>query len=175
MIIPPGEEEFPEASDFVIDRPFYFTIQHRPTDTILFLGRMMEIGKPANSPDDINVTMAKPSPIRRLYDLQGRALRQAPAKGVYIQEGKKHLKWTENWPLVFAKQNLKQDNAIIKLEDKKLAQLKTGSLHLAEKYGERGTPSREDFEAKAKAWYHAELWCDERKRQKLTWHQLGEL
>lgn len=92
MIVPPGEEEFPEASDFVIDRPFYFTIQHRPTDTILFLGRMMEIGKPANSPDGINVTMAKPSPMQRLYDLQGRALRQAPAKGVFIQDGKKHLK-----------------------------------------------------------------------------------
>ena len=30
------------------------------------------------------------------------------------------------------------------------------------------------FEAKAKAWYYAELLRDERKRQKLTQQQLGE-
>ena len=55
MVIPPGgEEEFPDASDFVIDRPFYFTIQHRPTNTILFVGRMMEIGKPTLPPDSID-------------------------------------------------------------------------------------------------------------------------
>ena len=55
-----------------------------------------------------------------------------------------------------------------------LAGLKTGSQHLAETYGEKGTPSREEFEAKAKAWYYAELLRDERKRQKLTQQQLGE-
>ena len=45
---------------------------------------------------------------------------------------------------------------MIKLDEKKLAGLKTGSQHLAETYGEKGTPSREEFEAKAKAWYYAE-------------------
>ena len=55
-----------------------------------------------------------------------------------------------------------------------LARLKTGSQHLAETYGEKGTPRREEFEAKAKAWYYAELLRDERKRQKLTQQQLGE-
>ena len=55
-----------------------------------------------------------------------------------------------------------------------LARLKTGSQHLTETYGEKGTPSREEFEAKAKAWYYAELLRDERKRQKLTQQQLGE-
>ena len=63
---------------------------------------------------------------------------------------------------------------MIKLDEKKLARLKTGSQHLAEKYGEKGTPSREEFEAKARAWYYAELLRDERKRQKLTQQQLGE-
>ena len=58
--------------------------------------------------------------------------------------------------------------------EKKLAELKTGSQHLTEKYGEKGTPSREEFEAKAKAWYFAEILRDERKRQKLTQQQLGE-
>ena len=63
---------------------------------------------------------------------------------------------------------------MIKIDEKKLAALKTGSQHLAEKYGERGTPAREEFEAKAKAWYFAEILRDERKRQKLTQQQLGE-
>ena len=52
--------------------------------------------------------------------------------------------------------------------------MKTGSDHLDEKYGVRGTPSREEFEAKAKAWYFAELLRDERKRQKMTQQQLGD-
>ena len=63
---------------------------------------------------------------------------------------------------------------MIKIDEKKLAALKTGSQHLTEKYGERGTPKREEFEAKARAWYFAEILRDERKRQKLTQQQLGE-
>ncbi len=63
---------------------------------------------------------------------------------------------------------------MIKIDEKKLAALKTGSQHLAEKYGDRGTPAREEFEAKARAWYFAEILRDERKRQKLTQQQLGE-
>jgi DNA-binding XRE family transcriptional regulator len=63
---------------------------------------------------------------------------------------------------------------MIKLDEKKLAKLNNGSKHLTEKYGEKGSPSREEFEAKTKAWYYAELLRDERKRQKLTQQQLGE-
>ncbi len=63
---------------------------------------------------------------------------------------------------------------MIKLDEKKLAKLNNGSKHLTEKYGDKGSPSREEFEAKAKAWYYAELLRDERKRQKLTQQQLGE-
>ena len=62
-----------------------------------------------------------------------------------------------------------------KLDEKKLAKLMTGSQHLDEKYGKKGSPSRKEFEAKAKAWYYAELLRDERKRQKLTQQQLGDL
>ena len=57
---------------------------------------------------------------------------------------------------------------------KKLAQLKTGSQHLDEKYGPVGSPQRKEFQAKAEAWYYAELLRDERKRQKLTQQELGE-
>ena len=42
---------------------------------------------------------------------------------------------------------------MIKLDEKKLAQLKTGSQHFDEKYGPAGSPSRVEFEAKAKAWF----------------------
>ena len=63
---------------------------------------------------------------------------------------------------------------MIKLDERKVSRLKTGSQHFAEKYGEKGTPSREEFEAKAKAWYYAELLRDERKRQKLTQQQLSK-
>ncbi len=63
---------------------------------------------------------------------------------------------------------------MIKLDEKKLAHLKTGTQHLAEKYGEKDTPNREEFDARAKAWYFAELLRNERKRQKLTQQQLGE-
>lgn len=66
------------------------------------------------------------------------------------------------------------DEFYASLDEKKLAELKTGSQHLAEQYGEKGTPSREEFEAKAKAWYYAEILREERKRQKLTQQQLGE-
>ena len=67
-----------------------------------------------------------------------------------------------------------EDKKMVKLDEKKLAQLKTGSHHLEEKYGPVGSPSRVEFEAKAKAWYYAELLREERKRQKLTQQQLGE-
>ena len=63
---------------------------------------------------------------------------------------------------------------MIKLDEQKLAQLKTGSQQLDEKYGPAGSYSRVEFEAKAKAWYYAELLRDERKRQKLTQQELGE-
>ena len=45
---------------------------------------------------------------------------------------------------------------------------------LTEKYGPVGSPSRKEFQAKAEAWYYAELLRDERKRQKLTQQELGE-
>ena len=46
---------------------------------------------------------------------------------------------------------------------------------LTEKYGEEGSASRSEFEAKVKAWYYAELLKDERKRQKLTQQELADM
>ena len=45
---------------------------------------------------------------------------------------------------------------MIQFDEKKLAQLKTGSQHLDEKYGPVGSPQRKEFQAKAEAWYYAE-------------------
>lgn len=59
------------------------------------------------------------------------------------------------------------------LDEKKLAKLTTGSDHLNNKYGEKGTLSREEFEAKSKAWYYASILREERKRQHLTQQELG--
>ena len=63
---------------------------------------------------------------------------------------------------------------MIKLDGKKLAKLTTGSRHLDEQYGPVGSASRKEFQAKAEAWYYAEILKEERKRQKLTQQQLGE-
>lgn len=70
--------------------------------------------------------------------------------------------------------NIQEDKKMIKFDEKKLSQLKTGSQHFEEKYGRTGSPSRVEFEARARAWYLAELLRDERKRQKLTQQQLGD-
>ena len=62
---------------------------------------------------------------------------------------------------------------MIKLDESKLAKLTTSSAHLDEKYGSEGSPRRKEFEAKAEAWYYAELLRDERKRQKVTQMELS--
>ena len=61
-----------------------------------------------------------------------------------------------------------------KISDEKWAKLPKMEDKLAEAYGPVGSPSRREFQAKAEAWYYAELLRDERKRQKLTQQQLGE-
>ncbi|MBP5136214.1 MAG: helix-turn-helix transcriptional regulator [Paludibacteraceae bacterium] len=63
---------------------------------------------------------------------------------------------------------------MIKLDKNKLSKLKTSSEHLDEKYGPKGTPSREVFEAKASAYYYAELLKEQRKAQKMTQQELAD-
>lgn len=63
---------------------------------------------------------------------------------------------------------------MIKISEEKWAQLPKIEDRLDKKYGPEGSPSRKEFQAKAEAWYYAELLRDERKRQKLTQQQLGE-
>ena len=63
---------------------------------------------------------------------------------------------------------------MIKLDNNKLASLKSFDDHLKDVYGEANSPARMEFEAKSKAWYYAELLKDERKRQKMAQQQLAE-
>lgn len=63
---------------------------------------------------------------------------------------------------------------MIELDENKLKTLNTSSRHLDEKYGTIGSPSRNDFEARAKAYYYAEILKDQRKHQKMTQQQLAD-
>ncbi len=63
---------------------------------------------------------------------------------------------------------------MVKLDENKLAKLTTASEHFNEKYGAAGSTARNEFEARAEAWYIAEILRDERKRQKITQQELGD-
>lgn len=56
----------------------------------------------------------------------------------------------------------------------KLNNLPTANKMLDEKYGEPGTATRDAFEAKAKAWYYAEVLKDARKAAGITQKELAE-
>ena len=56
----------------------------------------------------------------------------------------------------------------------KLKDLRSFDSYLDEQYGEENSVEPKEFEAKAKAWYYAELLKDERKRQNITQKALAE-
>ena len=62
----------------------------------------------------------------------------------------------------------------MKFNEEKLAKLKRADEHFDERYGKSGTPERLEFEAKAKAWYYAEILKDARKKEKITQKELAE-
>ena len=53
--------------------------------------------------------------------------------------------------------------------------LPTANEMLDEKYGKKGTTSRAEFEARAQAWYYAELLREERKRRGISQSKLASL
>lgn len=75
-----------EPKPFVIDRPFYFTIEHRPTSSVLFTGRVTQLQGTASI---LQVTDTQQHDA--IYDLQGRQLTTTPQKGIYIRNGKKYV------------------------------------------------------------------------------------
>jgi Predicted transcriptional regulator with C-terminal CBS domains len=58
--------------------------------------------------------------------------------------------------------------------EERIAKLKTADELFDERYGMPGTSERNEFEAKAKAWYYAEILRDTRKKEKVTQKQLAE-
>jgi DNA-binding XRE family transcriptional regulator len=60
------------------------------------------------------------------------------------------------------------------LTKEKLSKLKKADEHFNERYGTPGTIERNEFEAKAKAWYYSEIFRDTRKRRKITQRELAE-
>jgi len=56
---------------------------------------------------------------------------------------------------------------------KKKNNITTFEKHLTDRYGKKGTTSRDDFESKAKAFVIGELLKEERKLAKLTQEQLA--
>lgn len=87
------EEPPSKIIDFFVDRPFYFTIENISTNTILFMGKVMNpgTGQSGNPTSIADIPAPQPdnSPI---YDLSGRQLKQIPAHGIYIQNGKKYFR-----------------------------------------------------------------------------------
>lgn len=60
------------------------------------------------------------------------------------------------------------------IDQDKLRALPTAEDLLAEKYGEKGSGTRDAFDAKALAWYYAEVLKDARKSAGLTQQQLAD-
>lgn len=58
---------------------------------------------------------------------------------------------------------------------RKIKELPTAEEMLEKEYGSKGTPSREEFDAKSKAWYYAEVLKDARKSAGITQQQLADL
>jgi Predicted transcriptional regulator with C-terminal CBS domains len=60
------------------------------------------------------------------------------------------------------------------IDKNKLSKLHNTSKMLDEKYGERGTESRDDFQKKAISFYYGEMLKDRRKELNLTQEGLAE-
>lgn len=56
----------------------------------------------------------------------------------------------------------------------KIKRLPTVEELIENEYGKRGTESREDFDAKSRAWYYAEILRDARKNAGMTQQQLAD-
>lgn len=61
------------------------------------------------------------------------------------------------------------------LNTDKLNKLQSVNDMLDEKYGEQGSASRAEFDAKAQAWYYAELLREERKKRHISQSQLAQI
>lgn len=61
-----------------------------------------------------------------------------------------------------------------KIDMNKLKELPTTEDLISKKYGTKGTVSREEFDAKSRAWYYAEILKNARKQAGITQQQLAD-
>lgn len=61
-----------------------------------------------------------------------------------------------------------------KIDNEKLKSLQTIEDLFKEEYGEKGSVLRDDFDAKSRAWYYAEILKNARKEAGLTQQQLAD-
>ena len=61
-----------------------------------------------------------------------------------------------------------------KLDIQKLSQLKTVNDDLDKRYGKEGSQTRDEFDAKARAWYYAECLKEARKKAGLTQQEVAD-
>ena len=61
------------------------------------------------------------------------------------------------------------------INPEKLKAMPSVNEMLNEKYGEKGTASRTEFDAKAQAWYYAELLREERKKRHISQNHLASI
>ena len=62
-----------------------------------------------------------------------------------------------------------------KIDIRKIKQLQTVNNDLDLRYGKAGTRSRDEFDAKAKAWYYAECLKDARKKAGMTQQDVADI
>ncbi|MBP5229370.1 MAG: helix-turn-helix transcriptional regulator [Bacteroidales bacterium] len=60
------------------------------------------------------------------------------------------------------------------IDKNKLDKLETFNEQLDKEYGPKGTPTRDEFEAKSLAWYYAECLKDARKKAGLTQQEVAD-
>lgn len=63
---------------------------------------------------------------------------------------------------------------MITLDESKLSALPTTNKMLDQKFGSEGSPQREEFNAKALAWYYGSILRDRRRELKLTQKEVAE-
>ncbi len=61
-----------------------------------------------------------------------------------------------------------------KIDINKLKQLPTAEDMFEKEYGAKGTPAREEFDAKSRAWYYAEVLKNARKSAGITQQHLAK-
>ena len=98
ITIPVGSGDMPKIATFYANRPFFYTISEQSTGAIFFVGQYLGQGL-ASSIDSLTPDS---SPEREIvngkssngkwFDLQGRRLSDKPARGIYIEDGKKKAK-----------------------------------------------------------------------------------